>query len=93
MAKTKSAYVCNDCGADFVRWQGQCTECGAWNSISEVRLPSLTKQQRFDGYAGATAAKVIRWIRSTCRMYRDLALVLPNLTGFWEVVLCQVLPS
>lgn len=60
MAKTKSAYVCNDCGADFVRWQGQCTECGAWNSISEVRLPSLTKQQRFDGYAGAAAAKVIR---------------------------------
>jgi DNA repair protein RadA/Sms len=60
MAKTKSAYVCNDCGADFVRWQGQCTECGAWNSISEVRLPSVTKQQRFDGYAGAAAAKVIR---------------------------------
>jgi DNA repair protein RadA/Sms len=60
MAKTKTAYVCNDCGADFVRWQGQCTECGAWNSISEVRLPSVTKQQRFDGYAGATAAKVIR---------------------------------
>ncbi|RVT46632.1 DNA repair protein RadA [Rheinheimera sediminis] len=60
MAKTKSAYVCNDCGADFVRWQGQCTECGTWNSISEVRLPSVTKQQRFDGYAGATAAKVIR---------------------------------
>jgi DNA repair protein RadA/Sms len=60
MAKTKTAYVCNDCGADFVRWQGQCTECGTWNSISEVRLPSVTKQQRFDGYAGATAAKVIR---------------------------------
>ncbi|MBU0912859.1 MAG: DNA repair protein RadA [Gammaproteobacteria bacterium] len=60
MAKTKSAYVCNDCGADFVRWQGQCTECGTWNSISEVRLPSVTKQQRFDGYAGATVAKVIR---------------------------------
>ena len=60
MAKTKSAYVCNDCGADFVRWQGQCTECGTWNSISEVRLPGVTKQQRFDGYAGATAAKVIR---------------------------------
>ena len=60
MAKTKSSYVCNDCGADFVRWQGQCTECGAWNTISEVRLPALTKQQRFDGYAGAAVAKVIR---------------------------------
>jgi DNA repair protein RadA/Sms len=60
MAKTKTAYVCNDCGADFVRWQGQCTECGAWNTISEVRLPSVTKQQRFDGYAGAAAAKIVR---------------------------------
>ncbi len=43
MAKIKSAYVCNDCGADFVRWQGQCSECGAWNTISEVRLPSRDK--------------------------------------------------
>lgn len=60
MAKTKTAYVCNDCGADFVRWQGQCTECGAWNTISEVRLASQAKSARFDGYAGATAAKVMR---------------------------------
>lgn len=60
MAKTKTAYVCNDCGADFVRWQGQCTECGAWNTVSEVRLASSAKSARFDGYAGATAAKIMR---------------------------------
>jgi DNA repair protein RadA/Sms len=61
MAKIKTAYVCNDCGADFVRWQGQCNECGAWNTISEVRLPQVSQKSRnFDGYAGATAAKIVR---------------------------------
>lgn len=62
MAKTKTAYVCNDCGADFVRWQGQCTECGAWNTISEVRMTTPAKSGRSlaGGYAGATVAKVIR---------------------------------
>lgn len=61
MAKTKTAYVCNECGADFMRWQGQCTECGAWNSITEVRLGAVnTKNNRFDGYAGAAVARVMR---------------------------------
>jgi len=62
MAKSKTAYVCNECGADFMRWQGQCTECGAWNSISEVRLtaPAKSGNRSAGGYAGATQAKIIR---------------------------------
>lgn len=62
MAKTKTAYVCSDCGADFVRWQGQCTECGAWNTISEVRLTAASSKSIASkgGYAGATDAKIIR---------------------------------
>ena len=43
VAKTKSAYVCNDCGADYGKWQGQCSECNAWNTLSEVRLGSLSR--------------------------------------------------
>ncbi|MGH1370757.1 MAG: DNA repair protein RadA [Cellvibrionaceae bacterium] len=57
MAKTKTAYVCNECGADFTKWQGQCTECGSWNSLSEVRLgptPS-NRAEKFSGYAGDAA--------------------------------------
>ncbi|MBR9908650.1 MAG: DNA repair protein RadA [Gammaproteobacteria bacterium] len=59
MAKVKTAYVCNDCGADFARWLGQCPECKAWNTITEVRLGSVKSaavERR--GYAGATQAKV-----------------------------------
>lgn len=54
MAKpAKRAYVCNDCGADYPRWQGQCTECHAWNTITEVRLASTnSRSERFTGYAG-----------------------------------------
>ncbi|SDB51245.1 DNA repair protein RadA/Sms [Pseudidiomarina indica] len=59
MAKTKTAYVCNDCGADYVRWLGQCTECKAWNTITEVRLGSQPSGSRNrQGYAGSTLAKV-----------------------------------
>ncbi|MDX3953157.1 DNA repair protein RadA [Pasteurella multocida] len=62
MAKApKTAYVCNDCGAEFSRWQGQCAACKAWNTISEVRLVSSSnsaKGDRFSGYAGETCAKI-----------------------------------
>lgn len=38
MAKQKTAFVCNDCGSDYAKWQGQCSDCGAWNTITEIRL-------------------------------------------------------
>ena len=35
MSKIKTTFICNDCGANFAKWQGQCTSCKNWNSISE----------------------------------------------------------
>jgi DNA repair protein RadA/Sms len=36
MAKKKATkYVCSNCGAEFDRWYGKCTECSAWNSLNE----------------------------------------------------------
>ncbi|AWL11410.1 DNA repair protein RadA like protein [Saliniradius amylolyticus] len=60
MAKRKTAYVCSDCGAEFPRWQGQCNECGAWNTISEFVIASAKENtaSRRSGYAGAIASKV-----------------------------------
>ncbi|GAL10729.1 DNA repair protein RadA [Vibrio astriarenae] len=61
MAKAKRAYVCNDCGADFPRWQGQCNACGSWNTISEVRMaasPTVARNERLSGYAGAADVQV-----------------------------------
>ncbi len=53
MKKKKSAFVCNDCGADYSKWQGQCTECGAWNTLSEVRLAVRSASSgKLSGFAG-----------------------------------------
>ena len=35
MAKLKSNFVCNNCGATFTKWSGKCTNCGEWNSLVE----------------------------------------------------------
>ena len=59
MAKTKTAYVCTECGADYTRWLGQCQECHAWNTISEFRQAKTPpRHDNFSGFAGQTTAKV-----------------------------------
>jgi DNA repair protein RadA len=60
MAKSKVAYVCNECGAEFSRWQGQCAECKAWNTITEIRVgtSAITQKGLRTGYAGALSSKV-----------------------------------
>jgi len=35
MARTKTQYVCQECGAVHAKWIGKCEGCGAWNSLSE----------------------------------------------------------
>ena len=35
MSKVKTTFICNNCGTNFPKWQGQCTSCKSWNSISE----------------------------------------------------------
>lgn len=34
-SKTKTVYVCNECGYESVKWVGQCPECHAWNTLEE----------------------------------------------------------
>jgi len=53
--KIKTAFVCDQCGADYPRWGGQCTSCGEWNTIKEVRLGSTgtERSSRSVGYAGS----------------------------------------
>ena len=61
MAKVKTAYVCGDCGADFTQWQGQCSACKEWNTVTEVRLGAAPAQAkpRFDGYVGRSSDRVV----------------------------------
>ena len=35
LAKARTNFVCQNCGAVAPRWQGRCDACGAWNSMIE----------------------------------------------------------
>jgi DNA repair protein RadA/Sms len=37
MVRQRTYYVCDACGAQAPRWNGQCSECGAWNTLVETR--------------------------------------------------------
>ena len=36
MPKNKTVYVCRECGAEYSKWNGKCTACGAWNTLEET---------------------------------------------------------
>src|SRR5690606_24488596 len=60
MAKIKTQYSCNDCGALAPKWSGQCLDCGAWNSFTEVVVASKKNTgTRLSGYAGVDTAEII----------------------------------
>ena len=63
MAKKKTAYVCTECGSDHSKWQGQCTDCGQWNTLQEFVVSSSKapiRDARFEGYAGDTSSQGVQ---------------------------------
>ena len=35
MAKPALVFVCADCGAETLKWQGQCPQCARWNTLEQ----------------------------------------------------------
>lgn len=52
MAKIKSVYVCQSCGGMSAKWQGQCSNCDAWNSMEEA-VEDKPSTSRFQSLAKA----------------------------------------
>jgi len=51
MAKPKTVYSCTECGGQSPKWQGQCPQCGTWNTLVEsLAAPAGT---RFESVSGA----------------------------------------
>lgn len=59
MSKPKTSFTCVECGAVSPKWSGQCSDCEAWNTLTEVVFTSPKAQNqnpRFKGYAGSDMA-------------------------------------
>ena len=56
MAKDKSTYTCNECGASTPRWLGKCPSCDAWNTLIETAAPSASAGKNRFGSSHASLA-------------------------------------
>ena len=56
MAKSKTVYVCNDCGSQRAKWQGQCGDCKAWNTLTRLSIEDTARSVRKQGFAGQLAS-------------------------------------
>lgn len=59
MAKLKSQFTCQECGCISPKWLGQCGDCGAWNSFTEVALSVRQQATKYQGYAGTLESKIM----------------------------------
>ncbi len=45
MGRTKTTYLCSHCGAHAVKWQGQCPDCDAWNTLAQTTVSSSSAER------------------------------------------------
>jgi DNA repair protein RadA/Sms len=67
MAKDKTLFTCNECGATSPRWLGKCPGCGAWNTLEEslTPTPSASKGNRFSGLTPTQPVTVLADIEAS----------------------------
>jgi DNA repair protein RadA/Sms len=68
VSKSKTVFVCQECGAQSPKWLGRCADCGAWNSLVEERA----------GDSGGVPATGHRYALSgaaaNARLYSDIEI-------------------
>jgi DNA repair protein RadA/Sms len=60
MAKVKTVFSCQACGAQYSRWQGQCAQCQGWNTLVEEIKEVRSTKSDVRGRTSDTA-KLVRW--------------------------------
>lgn len=59
MARTRTHYVCQQCGQAQTTWMGRCSACGAWNSLVEELEPSARSGRPSRGPGATGSSKAI----------------------------------
>ena len=49
MAKRRTVYVCQSCGAHHPQWHGRCSDCGEWESLLEEAVAVKTGSKSIAG--------------------------------------------
>ena len=68
-AKQKTIYCCTECGNETPNWAGKCPACGAWNTLTEVKLEAAgSKSRAVRSGRAAPAAKKISELDTTAEI-------------------------
>lgn len=60
MAKSKTVFICSECGGQSPKWLGQCPHCLAWNTLEESRESALMASAAEHRYAPLSVASSMR---------------------------------
>ena len=59
MAKSRTVFVCQNCGAKETKWTGRCNVCGEWNSfVEEVEVAPQSKRATLTGSPPSKALRL-----------------------------------
>ncbi len=61
MAKAKTQFVCQECGATTSKWVGKCPNCGEWNTIVES-LETQETEERTAIARGKASGKTLEYV-------------------------------
>ena len=64
MSKSKTIYTCTECGASAPKWQGQCPDCAAWNTLVETVAEKASPAARFQSLAPPAKLQVLSEIEA-----------------------------
>jgi DNA repair protein RadA/Sms len=59
MAKLKTRYVCQACGSEQHRWQGQCPDCAEWNTLVQESAAPTVFAAKHDLSSGGRAVELV----------------------------------
>lgn len=60
MPKTKSLYVCSECGYESSKWYGKCPGCGEWNTMNEQQISNISSSRSKSGKSAIYSAKALK---------------------------------
>ena len=61
MSKVKTSFFCQNCGAQYSKWQGQCNSCKEWNTIAEEIIQKEEKSSwKSESVSNTKAPKPLR---------------------------------
>jgi DNA repair protein RadA/Sms len=59
MAKLKTRYICQACGSEHHRWQGQCPDCAEWNTLVQESAAPTVFSAKHDLSSGGRAVELV----------------------------------